>query len=71
MIDPVYKYIEKCIPGRKTKLFVALLVLVAASVFLALGKLTSGEWVTVVLTVLGMYSLARYKSDKDYNGGGG
>lgn len=56
--------IENWLPGRKTSLFMSLLILGLASGFLAWGKIGSAEWMTVSVTVLGMYATKRYHSEK-------
>lgn len=66
--DGVGAQIERVLPSRKTSLFIALLVLGLASLFLYLDKIGSGEWITVAMFVLTAYVVKRHATNKLSNG---
>lgn len=57
MVDPVF---------RQRKFGFAVFFSIIGTIFLAVGKLTGGEWVTLVTIILGLYSAANV-SEKVFN----
>ena len=54
----------------RTKLALSLLTFVTSSVFLVLGYIDEGSWVTVVIACLGLYAGSKVAQDWVRNGNG-
>jgi len=52
---------------KSRKFNLTLLILLLASIFLAVEKLSGGEWIVVVVAVLGMYKVANVSEHKQEN----
>jgi len=52
---------------RSRKFRLTIVVLLLASSFLLLGKLTGDQWVTVTIATLGLYKYANVKEGKHEN----
>lgn len=51
------------LPANKTKLFLSVLVFGTGTVFRVLDFIDASQWVTIALTVLGMYAASKVSTD--------